>query len=296
VQAEKRFYGVKKTTVRPLPQEDMRAPSAMKRLDQDRYNIRVLDRAIDIVTLLADGDRRTLTEISEAVQLSSSTTYRLLVSLISRHFVERHEESNSYKLGLACLELAWAFRDGDPIRRLALPHLQVLRDATAETVHLGVLHQTDVVYLEKLPGLHSVGIMSSQVGARFPAYCTGLGKALLAFSDVEQVRALLAPTTLARFTDTTIVTLNDLMQHLAEGRQRGYVVDREEHEADICCVAAPLVGRDGTIVAAISVAGPASRLGPIEDNRPVISGVLVAARAISAALGYRRSDWPPRIE
>ncbi len=138
--------------------------------------------------------------------------------------------------------------------------------------------------------------MSSQVGARFPAYCTGLGKALLAFSDVEQVRALLAPATLARCTDTTIVTLDDLMQHLAEGRQRGYVVDREEHEADICCVAAPLVGRDGTIVAAISVAGPASRLGPIEDNRPVISGVLVAARAISAALGYRRSDWPPRIE
>ncbi len=138
MQAEKRFYGVKKTTVRPLPHEDVRAPSAMKRLDQDRYKIRVLDRAIDIVTLLADGDRRTLTEISEAVQLSSSTTYRLLVSLISRHFVERHEESNSYKLGLACLELAWAFRDGDPIRRLALPHLQVLRDATAETVHLAV--------------------------------------------------------------------------------------------------------------------------------------------------------------
>lgn len=273
-----------------------RAPSAIKRPGQDRYNIRVLDRAIDIVTLLADGKRRTLTEISEAVELSSSTTFRLLVSLSSRHFVERHEESNSYKLGLACLELAWAFRDGDPIRRLALPNLQVLRDATAETVHLGVLHQADVVYLDKLPGLHPVGIMSSQVGARFPAYCTGLGKALLAFSDVEHARALLMSTTLARFTDTTIVTLGDLMRHLAEGRQRGYVVDREEHEADICCVAAPLVGRDGALVAAISVAGPASRLGPIEDNRPVIAAVLTTARAISATLGYRQSDWPPRID
>ncbi len=267
--------------------------SEMKRPDQDRYNIRVLDRAIDILTLLADGERRTLTDISDAVQLSSSTTYRLLASLLSRHLVERQEESNSYKLGLACLQLAWAFRESNPIRHMALPHLQVLRDATGETVHLAVLQQADVVYLEKLPGLHSVGIMSSQVGARFPAYCTGLGKALLAFSDVGQVRALLTSTTLTRFTDTTIVTLDDLMRHLADGRQRGYVFDRGEHEADICCVAAPLVGRQGTLIAAISVAGPASRLGPIEDNRPVIDGVVEAARAISATLGYRRSHWPP---
>ncbi len=270
------------------------ASPAMKRPDQDRYNIRVLDRAIDIVTLLADGERRTLTEISDAVQLSSSTTYRLLASLISRHFVERHEESNSYKLGLACLELAWAFRAGDPIRHMALPHLQALRDATAETVHLGVLHQTDVVYLEKLPGLHSVGIMSSQVGARFPAYCTGLGKALLAFTQSAKARSYLECSPFPRLTGMTMTDAEELLRELDRVRERGYAFDRGEREPEVRCVAAPLFGRQGELLAAVSVAGPANRMDPLETNERLIGQVVAAARSISATLGYRHEHWPPR--
>src|SRR5215468_304325 len=105
-----------------------------------------------------------------------------------------------------------AYQDGHYLRRLALPNLQALRSETGETVHLAVLDHMDVVYLDKQQSYRAVGIMSSHVGARVPAYCTGLGKALLAFSDLAKIREQLARSPLERLTVATITDLSALLQ------------------------------------------------------------------------------------
>jgi DNA-binding IclR family transcriptional regulator len=252
-----------------------------------RYNIRAIDRAVHLLAVLADGKPRSLTELSEEVGLSNSTTFRILATLAGSNYVERDNQSSDYRLGLACLELARAYQTGMDIRQVALPELEKLRDDTKETVHLAVLDGMDVVYVEKLSGLHAVQVMSSRVGGRLPAYCTGLGKALLAYADPQLVRTHFEQAGLRRFTDATIRSVDELMAHLKEVNHQGYALDRGEHEAEVRCVAAPVFDMAAKAVAAISVAGPAGRLEPLEANRWLIDRTLQAARAISARLGCR---------
>lgn len=254
---------------------------------EDRYNIRVLDRAVSILSVLSDGKPRTLMELSEAVELNSSTTFRLLSSLASHSYVERDDQTGKYTLGLACLELARAYQMNHVLRRTALPELEALRDETGETIHLAVLDRMDVVYLEKLHGLHAIGLMSSQVGARLLAYCTGLGKVLLAYIDPERIRAHHEQVGFIRFTDTTITEVEMLLAELAAIRQQGYALDRGEHEPDVRCIAAPIHDAQGKVIAALSIAGPASRMEPLESSQARIDRILQSAHDISARLGYR---------
>ena len=255
---------------------------------EDRYRIRALDRAIDILTALSDGKPRTLTELSEDIALSNSTTYRLITTLASHNYVERDEPTGKYTLGFACLELARSYQINNHIRRVALPELEVLRDQTTETIHLAILDNMEVVYLEKLHGLHAIGLMSSYVGGRAVAYCTGLGKVLLAYTDPDRVRAHFERTGLKRYTDTTIDNLDELMRHLEMVHRQGYAWDEGEHEPDVRCVAAPIFDLSGRAVGAISIAGPATRMGPPETEE-LVDKILQAAASISEKLGYRQA-------
>lgn len=264
---------------------------------EGRYNIRVLDRAIQILAVLSDGELHSLTDLSERVKLSSSTTFRILSNLHYHHYVQRDEQSGTYKLGLACLELARAYSESNDLRLTALSELEALRDATKETVHLAVLDRNQVVYLDKLPGLHAIGIMSSQIGRRAPAYCTGLGKVLLAYQpDRQSIRDYFEQRGLYRFTDATVQSIDALMAELDEIEQRGYAFDRGEHELEVRCVAAPIFDINGRAIAAISISGPSSRLDPLEQNREIIEQVLKSAHLISAKLGYRPTARESKTE
>jgi DNA-binding IclR family transcriptional regulator len=254
--------------------------------NETRYNIRVLDRAIRLLSLLSDGKPRSPIEISEGINLSSSTTFRILATLSYYNFIKRDEATGQYRLGLACLELARAYQDSNDLRRVALPDLEELRDETKETVHLAVLDNMEIVYLEKLSGLHAIGIMSSRVGGRAPAYCTGIGKVLLAYQNSEQVRNHFDKYGLYRFTDTTITNLDELMQELEKVRMSGFSFDKGEHEYEVRCIAAPIFDITGHAVAALSISGPHARLDPLEDNQEMIEKTKKAAQNISHQLGY----------
>lgn len=253
----------------------------------NRYNVRALDRAFAILSILSDGKPRTLIELSDEIELSTSTVYRLLASMAYHNYVERDAETGLYRLGLACIELARSYQMSNHIRITALPELRHLRDETAETVHLAVLDNMEVVYLEKLHGLHAIGLMSSQVGGRLLAYCTGLGKAMLAYTDPEEVRAYFSETKFEPFTSTTIRSVHELMEHLEKIRERGYAFDRGEREPEVACIAAPIFGIKGRLEGAISISGPASRLEPLEERHEHIEKILTTARRISQQLGYR---------
>jgi IclR family KDG regulon transcriptional repressor len=254
-----------------------------------RYNIRVLDRAIRILSLLADGKPRTPVEVSEGINLSPSTTFRLLTTLSYHNYLKRDERSNQYRLGLACLELAHAYADSNDLRKVALPELEALRDEVKETVHLAVLDNMEIVYLEKLTGLHAIGMMSSRVGGRAPAHCTGIGKALLAFQKPDLVRSHYKKYGLTRYTDTTIIDLDVLIKELENIHQRGYAFDKGEHENEVRCIAAPIFDLNGELVAALSISGPSARMDPLEDNDRLIQKTKQTALDISHQLGYSPS-------
>jgi len=129
---------------------------------------------------------------------------------------------------------------------------------TGETVHLAALEGGQVVYLVKLESANSIS-MPSWIGWRNPAHCTAVGKALLAFQEEPLIEGVMERG-LRRFTANTICDPERLWEQLRQVRRQGVAFDQEERRNGLRCVGAPVLGRDGQVVASISVAGPASRL------------------------------------
>jgi DNA-binding IclR family transcriptional regulator len=228
-----------------------------------------------------------LVELSKTTQLDPSTTFRMLVTLQAQGFVEQDPLTGKYRPGVTCLELGSRFLLNNDIRHKAVSVMEVLRDKFGETVHLTVLDGTEVVYLEKLAGLHPIGIMSSRVGNRSPAHCTGVGKVLLAYLPEEELRARYPNERLARFTDKTIVHMSTLRAELARVREQGFAIDQQEHETDVMCVAVPIFDHKG-IAAAVSLAGPVERVEQHMTRGALTDELKRAGAELSGQLGWGR--------
>ncbi len=256
--------------------------------DNERYHVRAVLRALDVLEAFsADNPALSLMEVSERVGLNPSTTFRLLATLQSRGYVEHDEATGRYRVGVAVLRPTSTFLAHLNVRERVYPFLVDLRDATRETVHLTVLdpRTMEVIYLEKLEGLQPIGLMSSRVGGRSPAYCTAVGKALLAHQDPAVVRAFFSKSGLKRFTPNTITTVDALLAELEQVRERGYALDNAEHEEDVMCVAIPLWNHLQTAVAAISVSGPVDRMTRAIRDDGLVERVLAVGKMASRQLG-----------
>jgi len=269
----------------------------------ERYQIRAVTRALEVLSAFSASDPElTLTQLSSRLDLSTSTTYRLLATLQSRGYVEHNSQTGGYRLGVACLDLGAVFVSRLDLRERVLPLVEVLREACKETVHLAILdrNEMEVIYLEKLEGLLPIGMMGSRVGGRSPGYCTGLGKCMLAFVPADEVRDYYAANGLRAHTPNTITDLGALLRELRRIEQRGYAVDDVEHEPDVKCVAAPVWNHRGAVVGAISVSGPEHRMDRLIAEEGLIDRVLATAREASMrmgcspdALGETTAEKPP---
>lgn len=186
------------------------------------------------------------------------TLHRQLSNLVEEGLLSLNRD-HTYSLGLRLLMFASRAWAGNQFRAIAEPHLRRLNEATGETVHLGILRGTEVIYLDKVEGRQAVR-MYSQIGNASPAFCTGVGKAALAGLTDERLRETVKAIRFRRYTDTTIVTPEALLAEIETIRASGNAYDREEHERGIRCVAAPIYSADRSFVAGISVTGPAFRV------------------------------------
>src|SRR5947207_5953726 len=171
------------------------------------------------------------------------------------------------------------------LREIARPHLVALRDRTRETTQIAILDHWQVVYLERVPSLQPVGFMHARTGGILPAYCTALGKTLLAFEPYHEVAAWAARQRFAALTPHTITSARRLLKELRVTRERGYGLDEQERELGVRCIAAPVHNHEGRVVAAISVAGPTERLPRTLAGSDVAAAVAAAAHATSLDLG-----------
>lgn len=246
--------------------------------------MRALERGLSILEALAREPDLPLTALASRVGLPNSTTYRLLETLKKRGFVAQAPETGAYRVGLRALEVGGAYVMRQPLHEVALPVMRALVERVNETVNLAVLDGRDAVYVAQVEGRQLVR-MFTQLGARTPLYCTGVGKALLAWRSPEEIRALLGDEPYPAYTPRTITRLQPLLVELERVRARGYALDDGEREVGVRCVAAPVRNRAGEVVAALSLSAPAARL---DDSRVGLLApqVVAAAREISLGLGY----------
>jgi DNA-binding IclR family transcriptional regulator len=227
-----------------------------------------------------------MTELSRWTGLPKSTTHRLLGLLCDAGFVCRAK--NVYYLRSSVMELGALALGGDArtLRETALPFMSDLGDATSQTVHLAVLDGYDVIYLEKLHG-HTSVVVPSRVGSRLPAHASALGKVLLAHSPQGYMDAFLKRP-MRRMTPRTVSAPGQLAAALGGTRRDGLAHDYEEVREGVSCVAAPIRGVKGSVIAAVSVCGWTRDL---RDGR-LDMVTRRAAHAISNALVARGLDDP----
>ena len=209
----------------------------------------VLWKAFDVLETFNQSRRvMTLSEIARKSGLPKSTTHRILTMLLEVDAVQR--VGQGYRIGLRIFTMGTCSAEVQ-LRNVALPHLERLRRVTKQTVHLAVIEEADVVYLEKLPSAASPST-PAVVGGRLPARSTGVGKALLAFTGPAPESV-----TPPRNHTSTFRRPGLLRSYLQDVRMMGIAADREEAARGLACVAAPIfVGQQA--VAAVSVAFTAS--------------------------------------
>ena len=241
--------------------------------------------SLRLLKVFSDEDSEIgISALAQRLGLAKSTVHRLASTLIGADMLEQNPDSGRYRLGLALLELGALVRRKMDVSNEAKPYLRMLRETTGETVHLAILDHASVFYVTKLESKQAIR-MSSEVGARAPAHCTADGKALLAFQPDAFVDEVIGFGLQGR-TQNTITNAKALRRDLAAVRARGYAIDDEESEIGLRSVAAPIRTQSQTVIASLSIAGPAHRV----SRRALVSyarEVVGAADAISQRLGCR---------
>ncbi|MBP1763648.1 MAG: kdgR 1 [Firmicutes bacterium] len=252
--------------------------------DGERH-IQSVFRALKILECVAENDNLiSLTEISQKMGLSKSTTHGLIATLEKYGYMQQDPITGKYALGLKTFELGQAYASNLDVREIAMPDLRELSSVYQETAHLAVLSGDEVVYIDKVDGSRSIGIRS-RIGGRNPAYCTGVGKVLLSGLNESKIQEMYKNKQFQKFTKNTVADVPTLLQQIQRIREMGYAFDMEEIEPDLQCVAAPIWDSQGTVIAAISLSGPANRFRNIEQ---ITQDVVKAAEQISVRLGYKR--------
>ena len=249
-----------------------------------RYTVDAAAKALDLLNVFSFTERKlSLNNLAARTGIPRATAFRLLATLEQSGFIAK--VGAEYRLGIKCLVLGNVVAADLDVREKAHPHLVALRDVTRETTHVAVLHQWQVVYLDRVPSLQPVGFMQSRIGAILPAHCTALGKTLLAHQPEAEVAAWAASVKFEALTPHTHTSAEPLLEELRLIRTRGFALDEQEHEIGVRCIAAPIRSHRGDVVAAISVAGPEYRMPETMAGSTIAEQVCATARAISRELG-----------
>ncbi len=253
--------------------------------------MQTVERALRVLERVASFPRpASLTEIANAATLHPSTTYRLLGTLVQTGYVTRDSRTGLYRLGLKLLRISRALEDQLDIRALALPVMERVVAQEEETVSLVIRTGSTGVVIERVQCARQIRSVTP-VGSHGPLHCTAAGKILIAWLKPSDVQALIAEAPLVRHTARTITDAEALANELAKVRAQGVALDRGERSDDLIGIAAPVRNARGRVIAALSLSGPAQRLGP--DRRPALAAIIRdAATSVSTSLGSTRSDEP----
>lgn len=245
--------------------------------------VQSVDRAVQVLETIAREDGASVAAIARELEVHASTASRLVASLARHDLVERGDDG-AVQLGVGLLRLASAARPRRDLTAIAGPVCEALAEELGETVNVAVLRGGVAVNLYQAQARSTVA-MHNWVGDRTVLHATSSGKMLLAHLEPAQRRELLRGE-LESFTARTLTDPAALERQLDEARERGWAEAVEEFEEGLVALAAPVRGPEGTVIAAVSAAGPAYRLAP--ERLPEAAEVLRAAtEEISRRLGHR---------
>lgn len=253
---------------------------------RDAGAVQSVDRAVQVLEILARDGETGIGEVARELGVHSSTASRLVAALSAHELVERAADGRRVRLGIGLLRLAGTTASRLDITTQAQPVCDALAQELGETVNVAILTGEAATNVCQAQGSSTVA-MQNWVGQRTVLHATSSGKVLLAHLDEDKLDTLLS-VPLERFTEHTLTSASALRRELRAVRETGWATATEELETGLNAVAAPIRGHDGAVVAALSVAGPTYRLSP-ERLPEVAIAVVRAADAISRRMGHREA-------
>ena len=258
----------------------MKQGTHMSSKTNSKYTVPSIDKAIDIIRLLSLKPNLTFKQIVEELNLPLSTSFNIINTLQNRGFVEKNKLTSQYTLGLTLMRIGMQIYQNIDIRKFAYPIMKELVSKFGETSYLTGLDNStfEGVVLDKIESLKTVTVVRS-IGSKVPLYASATGKSLLSGFTPEELEDYLCNVTFIKFTDKTIANREMLMKELEKIRNMGYTITEDEMGDGASAVSAPIKDNQGNVVAAISIAGPMTRM---ENQIPsMIPEVKIAAERIS---------------
>jgi IclR family acetate operon transcriptional repressor len=239
-----------------------------KQLDDSRlYAVKTLRKALAILDAFAVAERTlSVAEVAARTGLTRPTAHRLVHTLIAGGYLTQDSRDGRIAPGYSVLKLAGSLLDTNRVRLAALPHLKNLANTSGERANLGILYRNQMLYLggvEK-PSLPTI---YSRFGKTIPAYCSAIGKAILAYLPERELQNYLKAEVLEKYTEATITDEVALRAELSKSRKDGYALDRDEHSVGVSCIASAILV-DGDPVGAISLTGRA--LDPLLKQKELV--------------------------
>jgi IclR family transcriptional regulator, KDG regulon repressor len=251
------------------------------------YTIRSVSHALDILeSFTRTEDEFGVTELAKRLGLHKNNVFRLLATLEHRDYIEQNKKTENYRLGPKTLQIGAIFIEQRECRRQARPVLESLCASSGETAVVAVLRGNKVIYMDGVETGKTVRAVS-RIGAMFPAHCTAMGKAQLAFAPAAELERLYPENELPTLTDRSIKTRDELVIDLKKTAEKGAALEFGEAEVDVRGAAVPVRDFSGRVVAAIGIIAPAHRLPEDRIEKDgIISLVREAGAELSAKLGF----------
>ena len=246
------------------------------------YKIASLEKGIKILELLAQHGELSVSEAARLMDTNRAGSHRFINTLKDLGYVEKNS-SGKYQPTLKIMNLATKVANRFEIRRMAKPYMHRLSMMFKETINLGLFKNQEIIHIDKIDSLEVLR-MDSALGDKAPAYCTGLGKSILAFLPDHELAHYLDNNELTAMAPNTITDKADFAAELARIKENGYALDDEEMTIGLRCIAAPIFDHNAYPAYAISISGPAMRLThrALEDMKEVL---LTASQELSRAMG-----------
>ena len=252
--------------------------------------IQSLDRAMDILKVVAGGAGMTLSEIAAASDQSPATVYRVLTTLGKHRICDFEESTQLWHVGVEAFRIGSRFLGRTHVIEQSRPEMERIMNETGETANLAIIDGGEVIFISQVE-THEPIRAFFRPGTRGPVHASGIGKAILAHESDAQIEAIVSQSGLRPYTSSTLTHPARLKAQLATIRERGWAVDDEERTVGMRCIAAPIFDQHGQAIAGISVSGPSVRMSADRDDA---LGALVrrSADRVTAALGgsVRRSS------
>jgi IclR family pca regulon transcriptional regulator len=273
---------------RPDPPEN--GSLQFPRLHEPRYS-QSLERGLAVLGCFTpERSVLGLVDIADELKLSRSTTHRYVITLFALGYLEQ-DTSRRYRLGLRVTDLGMSALNATGLREHALPSLEELRRETSYTVNLAVLDGPEIVYVDRARSFRrgqSKIDLGLRPGSRLPAYCTAMGKVLLAYLPEREQSELLASIKLTKQGPNTITSKTALRVELEQIREEGFAVNDEELAEGLHSIAVPVRSDSREVAAAVNLAAHTSMISLEELVDALGPHLLSAADRISGRLGYRR--------